>query len=83
MPEATLANIADGTRVSISVGTMWHPAEHLEAALGAAFKLRSPNTLLNEVVRELSLDLAEGGYDVEFAINSQATPTSWPTSSSG
>ena len=37
-----------------------------QAALGAAFKLRSPDPRINAVVREISLDLAEGKYEIDF-----------------
>ena len=36
------------------------------AALDATFKLRSPDPRINAVVREISLDLAEGRYDIQF-----------------
>ena len=37
-----------------------------KAALGAADKLRSPSVAMNEVVREMSLDLAEGRYKIDL-----------------
>ena len=37
-----------------------------QAALWAAFKLRSPDPSINAVVREISLDLAEGEYEIDF-----------------
>ena len=37
-----------------------------QAALGAALKLRSANPQMNEVIRELALDLAEGKYELDF-----------------
>ena len=36
------------------------------AALGATCKLRSKDPRMNEVVRELALDLAEGRYELDF-----------------
>ena len=37
-----------------------------QAALGAAFKLRSPVPAINSVVREVALDLAESKYSIDF-----------------
>ena len=37
-----------------------------QAAPGAALKLRSTNPQMNEVIRELALDLAEGKYELDF-----------------
>ena len=37
-----------------------------QAALGATFKLRSPDPRINAVVREISLDLADGKYEIDF-----------------
>ena len=37
-----------------------------QAALGAAFKLRSPVPAINAVVREVALDLSENKYDIDF-----------------
>ena len=43
-----------------------HVRSDSAAALGAAFRLRSPKPEINAVVRELALDLAEGTYHIDF-----------------
>ena len=37
-----------------------------QAALGAAFRLRSRNPIMNMLIRELALDLAEGKYELKI-----------------
>ena len=54
------ADLISGKRWSVLVRS------DSRAALGAAFKLRSPVPALNAVVRELALDLAESRYDLDF-----------------